>query len=420
MSPTAAAIHDAFAMRRAGRELLSLALIDARNRTLRWLSAFKGANVEALRGECDPPLWLVGHVAWFQESAIARNLRLASIEPRADGWFDPTISTREQRWRDTDVNDAHLRDYLAATLDTTLELLEHAPEDDPGLQLFRLVLAHEDAAAEMLAVMAQAAGLGAPAVQAHPQAAASAPARSESTGDAGLTQGLWPIWPSRVRRDPLWFGAQRVSLGTPRGGFVPDNERWAHDEPVPEFEIDAQPVQWSQFVEFVEDGGYDEPRWWGQAGWTWLERRQRRAPRYVEQLGRAVVSQRAGQLQRVPAAQAVAHVSWHEADAWCRWASRRLPTEPEWEIAAATGVPRGFVWGDVHEWMAGRASRWSDEPPFAGPAWTGDMGTTPLRSLRVTRGGSVMTVPRLKHPKARTFCGPEHDAAFVGFRSCAL
>jgi ergothioneine biosynthesis protein EgtB len=406
MSPTAATLHDPLAMRRAGRELLSLALIDARNRTLRWLSAFDGAHVVALRTEFDPPLWLVGHVAWFQECAIARNLRralgqagaatLASIEPRADAWFDPTISTREQRWRDTDVADAHLRDYLAATLDATLELLERAPEDDNGLQLFRLALAREDAAAETLAAMAQAAGLGGAAVK-----------------------ELWPIWPSRVRREPLWFGAQRMSLGTPPGGFVPDNERWAHDEAVPEFEIDAQPVQWSQFVEFVDDGGYDEPRWWSQAGWGWLERLQRRAPRYVEQMGRAVLAQRGGALQRVASAQAVAHVSWHEADAWCRWASRRLPTEPEWEIAATQGVSRGFVWGDVHEWMAGRAQRFSHEPPVAAP-W-GDEPPGPLsRSLRATRGGSVMTVPRLKHPKARSFCSAEHDAAFVGFRSCAL
>jgi len=420
-------------MRHAGRELLSLALIDARNRTLRWLSAFHGADVAALCDEFDPPLWLVGHVAWFQESAIARNLRraqgggaaggttLASIEPRADAWFDPSISAREQRWRDTDVADAHLRDYLAATLDATLELLERAEENDAALQLFRLVLACEDSAAETLAAMAQAAGLGAPAAaKARPQTPATSAPPSAGIEPSGKAQGLWPIWPSRVRRDPLWFGAQHISLGSPRGGFVPDNERWAHDEPVPEFEIDAQAVQWSQFAEFVEDGGYDEPRWWGQAGWAWIERQQRRVPRYVEQMGRAVFAQRGGQLQRLAAAQAVAHVSWHEADAWCRWASRRLPTEPEWEIAATTGGTRGFVWGDVHEWMAGRAARWSDEPPLAAPVWAGDAPVAALRSLRVTRGASVMTVPRLKHPKARTFCSPEHDAAFVGFRSCSL
>jgi len=430
LPPTAAAIHDPYAMRRAGRELLSLALIDARNRTLRWLSAFHGAGVAALRSDFDPPLWLVGHIAWFQERTIARNLHraqreggasattLASIEPRADAWFDPTISTRVERWRDTDIADAHLRDYLAATLEATLELLDRAPQDDAGLELFRLVLAFEDAAAEALAMLAQAAGLGGPSSASGATSLPAATAAEHGHPSASLRE-LWPIWPSRVRREPMWFAAQRISLGTPHGGFVPDNERWAHDEQVPEFEIDAQPVQWSQYVEFVDDGGYDEPRWWSQAGWAWLERQQRRAPRYVEQLGGAVLAQRAGQLQRVASAQAVAHVSWHEADAWCRWASRRLPTEPEWEIAATTGVTRGYVWGDVHEWMAGRATRWSDEPPLPTPPWLGD-GTAASRSLRVTRGGSVMTAPRLKHPKARTFSGPEHDAAFVGFRSCAL
>jgi gamma-glutamyl hercynylcysteine S-oxide synthase len=409
MSPTAAAIHDSAAMRRAGRELLSLAFIDARNRTLRWLSAFAGANVAAARAGFDPPLWLVGHVAWFQERAIARNVQrargargtraatLASIEPRADAWFDPSVTSREQRWRDTDVSDAHLRDYLAATLDTTLELLDKAEETDAGLHLFRLALHCEDRVAEMLAALAQAAGIGGEAIQ-----------------------SLWPIWPSRVRREPLWFGAQTWALGSAPGGFVPDNERWAHDEPVPEFEIDAQPVQWAQFAEFAEDGGYDERDWWSEAGWAWLERTERRAPRYVEQLGRAVLAQRSGALQRVAAAQAVAHVSWYEADAWCRWAKRRLPTELEWEIAASGGAPRGFVWGDVHEWVAGRARRWSDDAPSTVVPSVCDVPHALWPSQRVMRGASVMTVPRLKHPKARLFAAPDSDSAFVGFRSCAI
>lgn len=412
MSPTAAAIHDSVAMRRAGRELLSLAFIDARNRTLRWLSAFAGVNVAAARAEFDPPLWLVGHVAWFQERAIARNVQrargargtrgtraatLASIEPRADAWFDPSVSSREQRWRDNDLTDAHLRDYLAATLDATLELLDKAEETDAGLHLFRLALSCEDRVAELLAVLAQAADAGGAAIK-----------------------ELWPLWPSRVRREPLWFGAQTWPLGSAAGGFVPDNERWAHDEPVPEFEIDAQPVQWSQFAEFAEDGGYDERDWWSDAGWAWVERSERRAPRYVEQLGRAVLAQRAGQVQRVAAAQAVAHVSWYEADAWCRWAKRRLPTEVEWEIAASGGASRGFVWGDVHEWVAGRARCWNDETPSTVVPSVYDVPQALWASQRVTRGASVLTVPRLKHPKARQFAGPEDDTPFVGFRSCSI
>ena len=96
------------------------------------------------------------------------------------------------------------------------------------------------------------------------------------------------------------------------------------------------------------------------------------------------------------------------------------PPSPNGRSPPPRGVSRGFVWGDVHEWTAGRATRWSDEALPAAPVWSGEQPATALRSLRVTRGGSVMTVPRLKHPKARTFCSPEHDAAFVGFRSCAL
>ena len=328
---------------------------------------------------------------------------LASIEPRADAWFDPSATRREQRWRDTDIGDGHLRDYLSATLETTLELLDKADETDAGLQLFRLALALEDRIAESLAELAQAAGVG-----------------GGPGGHGAAAPSLWPLWPARVRREALWFGAQRWVLGSPPGGFVPDTERGVRDESVPEFEIDAQPVQWSQFAEFVDDGGYDERQWWGEAGWAWVERSQRRAPRYVEQLGRAVVAQRAGVAQRLSAHQAVVHVSWYEADAWCRWAQRRLPTEVEWEIAASTGAGRGFVWGDVHEWVAGRARRWSDDAAPALPPSVCDVPQALWPAQRVMRGASVLTVPRLEHPKARRFAGAEADAAFVGFRSCVI
>ena len=222
--------------------------------------------------------------------------------------------------------------------------------------------------------------------------------------------------PSRSRRDPLCLPGQTLMLGSPPGGGVPDAEKWAHAVQVPEFEIDAQTVSWAQFVEFVDDGGYDDRRWWTEAGWAALAAGARRAPRYVEQMAGGVLARRQGRLQRLPLAQALLHVSAHEAAAWCSWAGRRLPSEAEWTLAATSASARGFAWGELLEWVAGRPG------PYPG----GQSGPTApnaqefLPGWRILRGASVWGSPRLRHPQARRFAAPERDELCVGFRSCAV
>jgi len=407
MHQAAAAIHDPVRMRRAGADVLSLALIDARNHTLRWLSIFE-PQLRALSPSAyvDPPLWLVGHAGWFQEYWVSRNvqrqrgesadatrLRLASIEPSADDWFDPSCHDRVQRWRLPLPDAAALRQYLAETLDATLDLLAGAEDSDAGLYVYRLALLHEDRLCESLAVAAQALQLPAPAAETP-----------------------WLPRPARAPREPLWFGAQRFMLGAEPGGLVPPNERWAHELQLLEFEIDAQALSWARYVEFVADGGYDDAQWWSADGWAWVQAEGRRAPRYVEQMRQGVLVQRQGQMQRVGAAQAAVHVSRHEAMAWCRWAGRRLPTEPEWELAALSGGSRGFVWGDVFEWTGGSARAW----PGGGEALPGFEPLPEPGRFGVLRGGSWMTRTRCKHPRARRFVAPHRDEVFCGFRSCAL
>jgi formylglycine-generating enzyme required for sulfatase activity len=223
--------------------------------------------------------------------------------------------------------------------------------------------------------------------------------------------------PSRAVREPLWLPAQRWRLGSNPGGLVPHNERWAHEVAVPESEIDAQPVNWGQFVEFAEDRGYERRELWSDAGWSWLQAGGRRAPAHVEQLLGGVLVQRRAGLQRAPALQPVMHANRFEAEAWCRWAGRRLPTEAEWELAASTTVSRGFVWGDVFEWVAGSARAW----PGAGEPSPGSLDVIPPAGTQgVLRGGSYATRLRQRHPKARRFAPPERDTMFCGFRSCAL
>ena len=221
---------------------------------------------------------------------------------------------------------------------------------------------------------------------------------------------------ARGPREPLWFGAQRFMLGSEPGGLVPPNERWAHEVQLLEFEIDAQVVSWARYAEFVADGGYDEAQWWSDEGWAWVQAEGRRAPRYVEQMRQGVLVHRQGQLQRIGAAQAAVHVSRHEAQAWCRWAGRRLPTEPEWELAALNGASRGFVFGDVFEWTGGSARAW----PGGGATLPGFAPLPEPGRCGVQRGASWMSRARCKHPRARRFVAPHRDEMFCGFRSCAL
>lgn len=398
-------IHDPVAMRRAGPDQLSLALMDARNRLLQWLTAFERLPPGTTSADCDPPAWVLGQAARFQEFWIARNVqcargeacdrdgvRLASIDPVLDWWLDPDAAGRAQRWVGSVPAAEAMRAYLGATLETTLELLEKAEPSDTGLYFYRLALWHEDRLDEALAVLAQSLGV---------------------TLDAAELRGA--ELPARPRRDALWFPGQRMVLGSPPGGFVPDSEQWAHEVAVPEFEIDAQPVCWAQFAEFVDDGGYDEAQWWSEPGWHWVQAGARRAPRHVEQMANGVLLHRFGRLHKVPGGQTALHLSWYEADAWCRWAGRRLPTEAEWALAAQQAAGRGFAWGDGLEWMAGRAVRFAGHRE--GPA---RLDVPVAAGARVLRGASFATVPRQRHPGARRFLSPEHDAAFTAFRSCAV
>jgi iron(II)-dependent oxidoreductase len=278
-------------MRKAGRELLSLALMDARNHTLQlfgqYQNALEGVNfaVPPL-ATLNPPLWELGHVGWFQEWWIGRNLqralgprcepvhaRLASMEPNADRWWDSGQVPHDTRWA-LDLPDVgNCRAYLLDTLECTLELLEkvghHGNNDDDSddaLYFYRLSLFHEDMHGEALAYSAQTLGLPLD----KPLQAAFTPA---------------PL----ALREPLLIPATVWQMGSAGAGFAFDNEKAAHPISVPEFEIDAQPVTWAQYVEFVGDGGYDRQELWHPEGWQWLQAAAggegRRGPRYVEQIG---------------------------------------------------------------------------------------------------------------------------------------
>ncbi|MDM0076593.1 SUMF1/EgtB/PvdO family nonheme iron enzyme [Variovorax sp. J2P1-59] len=406
-------------MRRAGRELLSLALIDARNHTLHLLSLYEqalgSAELAVPRVEgVDPPVWLAGHIGWFAEWWIARNTqrafgaecpvrptRLAAIEPNADAWWNPLQIDVQERWSPEMPDLIQTKAYLLETLESTLELLEHAAETDAGLYFYRLALFHEDLRGEQLVVMAQT---------------------------LGLPLGV-ELPAATVTRESLLVPATPWGLGLADAGFAFAQERGVQHVDVPEFEIDAQPVTWDQYVEFVDDGGYDRAELWRPEGLQWLERQidGRRGPRHVEQIGAArhgtggsVLQQHFGRTVRAAGNQSAVHVSWWEADAWARWAGRRIATEVEWEIAAHTLGRRGFRWADVHEWTAGTLQPWEG---FTIDPWSEGSEFDPQPAFgkaRVLRGASFATRARLRSPKRRGFALPGRDDGFFGFRTCSL
>jgi EgtB-related family protein len=212
-------------------------------------------------------------------------------------------------------------------------------------------------------------------------------------------------------------------------GFCFDNELGGLQREVPAFEIDAQAVRWAEFLPFVEAGGYEQARWWTPAGWAWRGAagsggagrpgqpvaRVAAAPRYLRQAGGHWQAWRQGRWTLLDLTEPACHLTLHEAQAWCAWAGRRLPTEFEWERAVLTH-PEAFAWGDVWEWTA------SPFAPFPGfePHPYREYSAPWFDGRPVLKGASFMTQPRMRHPRYRNFFEAHRNGVPAGFRTCAV
>jgi iron(II)-dependent oxidoreductase len=407
--------HAAIAARTGGRVFLAQALKDSRARTLALFDAYEAAlhpvgMAVPYATTLNPPLWELGHIGWFQEWWLARNPehaagvladpscpRLPSRLVGADALYNSSEVPHASRWHlplpDADAT----RASLAATLADSLTLLAHSDETDEGLYFHRLSLFHEDMHAEAAVYMAQALGIALPAEWAFPgrPAAETLPPGLGIASLAAAGAGL----EGRVCKLP----AGRWLLGSAADeGFAFDNELGAHPVALEAFEIDAAPVSWARYLPFVEAGGYQDARWWSPEGWQWLQ---------------GAAQLRFDRWQPIDLQGPAVHLSAFEADAWCRWAGRRLPTEAEWECAAMTAPSSArpsFHWGHVWEWTA------SVFEPFPGfePHPYRDYSAPWFGTRRVLRGASAATSPRMVHPKYRNFFTPERNDIFAGFRSC--
>jgi EgtB-related family protein len=373
--------------RRGGRQFLAAALCDSRARTQALLDAYAGALGDSLvvpySPQINPPRWEAGHVGWFQDYWIARNRqraqgiacdpdheRPAGRLPQADALYDSSRVVHTTRWQ-LDLPDlAATRAYLAAGLAETLSLLAATPETDAALYFFRLALFHEDMHGEAGIYMAQALDIPLPESLLAPAAAVLPEAR------------------------PLAFPPRNWMLGWVGNGFAFDNELAPREVALPALEIDSEVVSWRRYLPFVEQTSAAPPRYLRQQGGQWQQR----------VFGRWQVLS--------PDAPAT-HLTWSEADAWCRWAGRRLPSEAEWEMAALTRPE--FHWGQVWEWTA---TSFLPYPGFTAHPYR-DYSTPWFGDRYVLRGASRATSPRMAHPRYRNYFTPERNDLHNGFRSCA-
>jgi iron(II)-dependent oxidoreductase len=383
----------------------------------------------------NPPLWEIGHVAWFQEHWCLRMRSDGSLAPsrleNADGLYDSTAIAHDRRWTLPLPSLAATRGYLAAVLDEVRGALARRP-DDVRLRYFaELAACHEDMHGEAFHYTRQTLGYPAPAL-----AERAMPAGGGAAGDVALRGGSF-------------------HLGAARGaGFVHDNEKWSHVVEVRPFRIARTAVTNREFAAFVDAGGYARREWWTEAGWAWRESRAAAAPQYWRRQGGEWTERRFDRWQPLAPDEPVVHVAWYEAQAYCRFASRRLPTEAEWEYAACDGedtpkpatpwrgerasaahanlegaarapvgafangdTPSGCrqLFGNVWEWTA---DAFAPYPGFVADPYK-EYSAPWFGTHKVLRGGSFATPARLLRTTWRNFYTPDRYDVFAGFRTCA-
>ena len=422
---------------------------DARQRTLDLVAdlddeQLMGPNLPII----NPMLWEIGHVTWFQEKWVLRHVcNQEPIREDADAIWDSIAIPHTTRWdlplpsRDETVA------YLCEVRDRVLEVLQSDTQREQLSYFVRYTTFHEDMHNEAFTYTRQTLAYPPPIFSDTAGMHTPIPQNSLAAGDAEVPGGTFLL--GAAKDEP----------------FVFDNEKWAHPVEIKPFAIGRTPVTQAGYLAFVEDDGYRRSEFWTAEGWKWRDSVNAEHPAYWK-IGSdgEWIRRHFNQWYALEPNLPVIHVNWYEAMAYCQWAGRRLPTEAEWEIAAAMGPKpnenmnssgkRRFPWGDVDpsservnmDWqrmgcidvnslpesdsafgcrqMIGNVWEWTISgfqpyPGFVMDAYK-EYSEPWFGTHKILRGGCWAARSRMLRNTWRNFYMPDRRDVLAGFRTCAL
>jgi iron(II)-dependent oxidoreductase len=315
------------------KETIANQLIAARERS-HVLTALEDASlISQVSPLMSPLVWDLAHIGNYEELWLLREAAgIAPMRPEIDGLYDAFEHPRATRPSLPLLGPGEARSYIGTVRDKVLDSLAKARFEDTltsGGFVYGMVIQHEHQHDETMLATHQLRDVPAPEL--------ILPGGTASTAEAFAEETLIPAGP--------------FLMGTSDDPWAYDNEKPAHLVDLPAYLIDTVPVSNGDYAAFIEAGGYEDPRWWHPDGWAWRQRQDIGAPGFWFKEG-VWLRRRFGEIEPVPYDQAVQHVCWYEADAYARWAGKRLPTEAEWEKAACwdpeAQTARRFPWGDDH------------------------------------------------------------------------
>jgi gamma-glutamyl hercynylcysteine S-oxide synthase len=433
--------------RRAAPSWVKLATTEltlARERLLALLLPIPPAELVHQHSELmSPPVWDLAHIANYEEQWLVRALGAPAVrEPSLDSLYDAFRHPRSTRSHLQLLGVEEAFAYAAQVRARALEVLEAVAKSSESSRLleggfvYGMVVQHEQQHIETLLATLQLV------------------TRVRLEPPAG-TARTWPAPPLQEVRGEVRVPGGEVLLGSDEA-WAYDNERPAHRVSLPDFFIDRTPVTNGDFAAFIEAGGYRRRALWSAEGWEYRVASALEHPAYWRRTSMRWERRRFGGWEALPLSEPVVHVCWYEADAYARWAHRRLPTEAEWETAARwspegtravwpwgdspPGPERANLWplvghplavgsfprgasasgalgliGDVWEWTS------SDFQPYPGfEAFPYAEYSVPFfgSSCKVLRGGSWAVAPVAIRSSFRNWDLPIRRQIFAGFR-CA-